>query len=80
MTPTSFGTLAGGLMVAALYGIKMVIPDWFSGSAGHRMVGVVALVGGGMAVYFPAVWLLGGTDKEELKNLFRRRRPYTDVG
>jgi putative peptidoglycan lipid II flippase len=43
------------------------------------MAGVVALVGGGMAVYFPAVWLLGGTDKEELRSLVRRRRPYTDV-
>jgi len=41
---------------------------------------VVALVGGGMAVYFPLVWVLGGTDKEELRSLLRRRRPYTDVG
>ena len=67
-------------MAAALYAIKLAIPDWFSGSAGHRLVGVIALVGGGMAVYFPAVWLLGGTDKEELKSLIRRRRPYTDAG
>ena len=67
-------------MAAALYGIRTLLPDWFSGSAGHRIVGVGALVGGGMAVYFPLVWLLGGTDKDELKNLFRRRRPYTDAG
>jgi hypothetical protein len=33
-----------------------------------------------MAVYFPAVWVFGGTDRDELKSLFRRRRPYTDVG
>jgi len=72
--------IAGALMVVALYGIRSLIGDWFSGSVGHRMVGVVALVGGGMAVYFPAVWFLGGTDREELKSLFRRRRPYTDVG
>jgi putative peptidoglycan lipid II flippase len=72
--------LAGGLMVAALYAIRMVLGGWFDGSVGQRLVGVTALVGGGMAVYFPAVWLLGGTDKEELKSLFRRRRPYTDVG
>jgi putative peptidoglycan lipid II flippase len=44
------------------------------------MVGVLALVGGGMAVYFPTVWLLGGTDKDEIRALFRRRRPYTDAG
>jgi putative peptidoglycan lipid II flippase len=66
-------------MVAALYAIRMVLGDWFSGSPGKRMAGVVALVGGGMSVYFPAVWLLGGTDKEELRSLVRRRRPYTDV-
>ena len=72
--------IAGGLMVAALCGIRMVIGGWFDGSVGHRLAGVVALVGGGMAVYFPAVWILGGTDREELKSLFRRRRPYTDVG
>jgi putative peptidoglycan lipid II flippase len=67
-------------MVAALYGIRMVLGGWFDGSVGHRLAGVVALVGGGMAVYFPAVWVFGGTDREELKSLFRRRRPYTDVG
>ena len=72
--------LAGALMVAALYGIRMVLGGWFDGSVGHRLAGVVALVGGGMAVYFPAVWVFGGTDREELKSLFRRRRPYTDVG
>ena len=72
--------LAGALMVAALYGIRTVLGGWFDGSVGHRLVGVATLVGGGMAVYFPAVWVLGGTDREELKSLFRRRRPYTDAG
>lgn len=72
--------LAGALMVAALYGIRMALGGWFDGSVGHRLVGVATLVGGGMAVYFPAVWVLGGTDREELKSLFRRRRPYTDAG
>ena len=60
-------------MVAALYAIKLAIPNWFTGSAGHRLVGVVTLVGGGMAVYFPAVWLLGGMDKEDIKALLTRR-------
>jgi len=65
--------LAGALMVAALYAIKLAIPGWFTGSAGHRLVGVMALVGGGMAVYFPAVWFLGGMDKEDIQALLRRR-------
>ena len=65
--------LAGALMVGALYAIKLTIPGWFTGSAGHRLVGVMALVGGGMAVYFPAVWILGGMDKEDIQALLRRR-------
>jgi len=65
--------LAGALMVAAVYAIKMAIPGWFTGSAGHRLVGVIALVGGGMAVYFPAAWFLGGMDKEDIQALLRRR-------
>jgi putative peptidoglycan lipid II flippase len=72
--------LAAAAMVAALIGLRMVLAPWFTGSLGHRVGGVVALVGGGMAVYFPLVWVLGGTDKEELRSLLKRRRPYTDVG
>jgi putative peptidoglycan lipid II flippase len=72
--------VAGALMVGALFLIRMAIPDFYSGSPGRRLIGVVALVGGGMAVYFPAVWLLGGTDKDELRALFSKRRPYTDAG
>ena len=72
--------LAGVAMVIALYAIRSVLHGWFVGSLGHRLAGVIAVVGGGMAVYFPLVWVLGGTDKEELKALIRRRRPYTDAG
>ena len=67
-------------MVAALIAIRMGLAGWFSGSFGHRLAGVIAIVGGGMAVYFPLVWILGGTDREELRSLLRRRRPYTDAG
>jgi putative peptidoglycan lipid II flippase len=72
--------VAGVLMVAALIGIRMGLTGWFAGSVGHRLAGVLAIVGGGMLVYFPLVWFLGGTDKEELRILLRRRRPYTDAG
>jgi putative peptidoglycan lipid II flippase len=65
--------MAAAAMVAALFAIKMALHGFFVGSVGHRLIGVVALVGGGMAVYFPLVWLLGGTDKEELKALVSRR-------
>jgi putative peptidoglycan lipid II flippase len=72
--------IAAAAMVGALFAIKMGLSSFFAGSVGHRMLGVAALVGGGMAVYFPLVWLLGGTDKEELRSLVRRRRKYTDAG
>jgi len=72
--------LAAGAMVAALIAIRMGLAGWFSGSVGHRLAGVAAIVGGGMIVYFPLVWILGGTDRDELRSLLRRRRPYTDAG
>ena len=66
--------VAGLAMVAALLLIRHELTGWFAGSLGHRLVGIVALVGGGMAVYFPLVWVLGGTDKEELLMLVRRKK------
>jgi putative peptidoglycan lipid II flippase len=72
--------LAGGAMVAALYAIRMGLADWFTGGVGHRLVGVGLLVGVGMAVYFPLVWVLGGVDREAFKALVRRRKPVQDAG
>src|SRR4030095_16891011 len=61
--------VSGGFMIAALYGIRIAIPDFFSGSPGHRMLGVAALVGGGMGVSFPSVWLLGGSGQGVVRAL-----------
>jgi putative peptidoglycan lipid II flippase len=72
--------LAAAAMVVALIAIRTGLSGWFSGSSAQRLAGVMAIVGGGMVVYFPLVWVLGGTDREELKALLRRRRPYTDAG
>jgi putative peptidoglycan lipid II flippase len=72
--------IAGAAMVVALYGIRSGLHGWFVGSLGHRLAGVIAVVGGGMLVYFPLVWILGGTDREAVKSLLKRRRPYTDAG
>jgi putative peptidoglycan lipid II flippase len=66
--------LAGALMVAALFAVRMLLGGWFTGGVGRRMVGVAAIVGVGLAVYFPAAWLLGGMDKEALKTLLRRKK------
>ena len=72
--------LAGLAMAVALFAIRTALSGWFVGSLTHRLAGVMAIVGGGMLVYFPLVWILGGTDKEELKNLLKRKRSYTDAG
>ena len=72
--------LAAAAMVAVLFAVRSLLGGWFTGSLGQRLAGVVAIVGSGLIVYFPLVWVLGGTDKEELRSLLRRRRPYTDAG
>jgi putative peptidoglycan lipid II flippase len=72
--------VAAAAMVVALLGIRTALASWFLGSLGHRLAGVIAIVGGGMLVYFPLVWILGGTDREAFKALIKRRRPYTDAG
>lgn len=66
--------IAGAAMVAFLFAVRMLLASWFAGSIGHRMVGVLALVGGGMAVYFPLAWLLGGMDRAALSALMRRKK------
>jgi putative peptidoglycan lipid II flippase len=67
-------------MVVAIIAIRTALAGWFAGSSAQRLAGVAAIVLGGMMVYFPLVWVLGGTDREELKALLKRRRPYTDAG
>lgn len=63
------------LMAATLFALKGALSDLFAGSAGERLLGVVALCAPGMLVYLGAAWLLGATDKEEIMLLFRRRKP-----
>jgi putative peptidoglycan lipid II flippase len=72
--------IAAAAMVVALFAIRTALHGWFVGSFTERLAGVVAIVGGGMAVYFPLVWVLGGTDREAFKALLKRRRPFTDAG
>ena len=71
--------IAAAVMVAALILIRTALSGWFVGSFGQRVLGLAAIVGGGMLVYFPLAWILGGTDKEGFKSVLRRRRPYTDA-
>ena len=65
--------VAGVAMGAVLWLVKGALSSYFSGSTGHRMIGVGALVGSGLAVYFPLVWLIGGMGKEDIQALLKRR-------
>jgi putative peptidoglycan lipid II flippase len=75
-----FGRLARQLaaalaMAAALYGLRLFLDDWFFGSIGERFMGLAALVGIGGLVYFTIAWLIGGMDRQAIKDLRTRRRP-----
>jgi putative peptidoglycan lipid II flippase len=72
--------IAAAAMVAALIGVRMLLADWFTGGLGQRMIGVGAIIGTGMAVYFPLAWLLGGIDKQAIKDLLSRKKPVEDAG
>lgn len=65
---------AGLVMMAILWGLRVLFADWFAGSVGQRMVSVAALVGVGGVVYFVAAYLFGGMDKEGLRVLLRSRK------
>ena len=67
--------LAGAVMVAALYGLEMVFADWFTGGTGKRIIAVGALVGLGMAIYFPLCWVIGGVDRQAFRDLLARKKP-----
>lgn len=65
---------AGGVMVALLYALKVLLADWFAGSVIERMAGVAALVGVGGVAYFGVAWFVGALDREAIRILMRRRK------
>lgn len=65
---------AGLTMAAALWGVRMVLTDWFAGSVAERLAGVIALVGTGGAVYFLVAFLVGGMDRNAIMVLLRRKK------
>ena len=65
--------LAGAAMAGVLWLVKGQLASFFDGSVGHRLIGVGALIGSGLAVYFPIVWVIGGMGKEDIQALLRRR-------
>lgn len=66
--------LAGVLMVAALWFVRIQLQSFFTGSVGERLIGVGAIVATGMVVYFGTAWVIGAMDREAIRILFKRRK------
>jgi len=66
--------IAAFAMAAVLLAMRLPLADFFLGSAIERLVGVAALVGAGMAVYFGGAWLIGGVNKQDLEELLKRKK------
>ena len=66
--------LAGGVMVAALYGVRELLADFFSGSPIERLIAVGAVCGVGVVVYFGTALIVGGMDRQGLALILRRKR------
>jgi putative peptidoglycan lipid II flippase len=71
---------AGGAMVAALWGVRTAMADFFAGSTIERMAAVGAIVATGGIVYFGVAWAIGAVDREAILTLTRRRRGATAGG
>jgi len=66
--------LAGLVMAAALWGMRVLLQDWFAGSVGQRLVGVVSLCGIGGLVYFVTAFAIGGIDRNAILVLLRKKK------
>lgn len=66
--------LAGGVMVAALWGVRELLADFFAGSIGERLIAVGAVCGVGAIVYFGTALVVGGMDRQGLALILRRKR------
>jgi putative peptidoglycan lipid II flippase len=64
--------LAALAMAGVLLLLRRPLAGFFTGSTLERLVGVGALVGAGVAVYFAIAWVIGGMNKDDLYDLFRR--------
>ena len=66
--------VAAAAMAAALYGVRELFEGYFAGSAGERLLGVVALVSVGGIVYFAVAWIIGAMNRDDILILLKRKR------
>jgi len=65
---------AGIAMGAALWGMRILLGGWFSGSIGERLAGVGALVSVGGIVYFAVAWTIGAMNRDDILILLKRKK------
>ena len=66
--------LAAVAMGASLYAVKIAAGGLFFGGVLERIIGLGALVGVGVVVYFTVAWMIGGMDRQAIAALRRRAR------
>ena len=66
--------VAAGAMAASLYAVKLAAGDLFFGGVLERIIGLGALVGTGVVVYFAIAWMIGGMDRQAIAALRRRAK------
>ncbi len=70
--------IATAAMSALLWWMMQILLPNFSSDILTRIVSLILLVGGGMAVYFIVGYLVGAVDKDRVNRLLRRRGPATE--
>ena len=71
LTKQLFAAIAMG---ATIWLVGGMLEGYFAGSVGQRLIGTMALIGAGGAVYFAIAWVIGGMDKEDVLVLLRRKK------
>jgi putative peptidoglycan lipid II flippase len=66
--------VAAFAMAGVLLAMQRPLAGFFLGSTLERLIGVGALVGAGVAVYFTVAWVIGGMNKEDFQELASRRK------
>lgn len=69
---------ATAIMSALLWWLMGWMMPYFSDDIPTRVAALAILVGGGMAVYFVAGYMLGALDRERINHLLRRNRAAAD--
>jgi putative peptidoglycan lipid II flippase len=67
--------VAAIVMAAILYFLQRPLGGLLLGDTLRRIVGVGALVGTGILVYFTVAWVIGGMNKDDFLDLVRRKKP-----